>query len=192
MHTKILECSHLSIGYSQPLVENINFILSPGKIVFIKGVNGSGKTTLIKTILGKVSPLKGQYKWYIKNDLVSYLPQITNPNSSFSFTIGEILDLYNIPQNKRDKIHSGLVNKKWIEASRGEKQKVMFLSRITNQMKVLILDEPFNHLDHSSILSLVEILIELINSGNNLSSIIVSHLNVDFPAEVLTEVELRL
>jgi len=186
---KILECNNLTIGYSLPLVKNISFNLSSSQIVFVKGKNGSGKSTLIKTILGKIPPINGNYSWQINEECISYLPQITNPTSHFSYTIGEILNLYDIATQHRNKLPQGLEDKKWIDASGGEKQKVMLLSRLSNKTEALILDEPFNHLDSESINSLVDLLVDLVTKSH-LSVVMVSHLEVSLPDEIQKVVEL--
>ena len=185
---KVLECSNLQVGHIAPLTPAINFSLYRGQVAFIKGDNGSGKTTLIKTILGKLDALGGSYKWHIHKSFISYLPQITNPNSNFSFTVGEILDLYNLPD--KTKLPQSLKAKKWIDASGGEKQKVMLLTRLTQETRVLVLDEPFNHLDSHSIQSLVDLLIDLVRGKDTLSIVFVSHLHIDFPSDLLKKVEL--
>jgi len=187
---KLFECQHLSIGYTSTLAKNISFEIPNNHLVFIKGRNGSGKSTFINTILGRKSPISGHYKWFIGHDRIAYLPQITNPSSHFSYTIGEILDLYNIAPQYRSMLANGLENKKWIDASGGEKQKVMILSRLSKNTEVLILDEPFNHLDNESINSIVGLLVDLFRH-NNISVVLVSHLEVVLPDEIQTIVELN-
>ena len=186
----LFECNDLSVGYGRPLTSEINLSISSREILFIKGKNGSGKSTFIKTILGKNKALAGNYKWHLNSESISYLPQITNPTSHFSFTINEILDLYNISRTFRDKLPKGLEGKKWIDASGGEKQKVMLLTRLSDETKVLILDEPFNHLDQESIDSFVDLLVNIV-SENKLSIILVSHLEIELPNELQKTVELK-
>ncbi|MGB0452993.1 MAG: ATP-binding cassette domain-containing protein [Bacteriovoracaceae bacterium] len=187
----IFECSNLLFGYGTPLTQDLSFTLSPGQVAFIKGANGSGKTTLIHTILGKKNALGGSYKWNIDKSFVSYLPQMTNPNSNFSFTVTEIFDFYDIPEERKSLLPKDLFKKRWIDMSGGEKQKVMLLTRLTKNIKVLILDEPFNHLDRDSINSLSELLTKLVSGNDPLSLLLVSHLEVCFPSEILKQVELQ-
>ncbi len=187
---KIFECSNLQIGHIAPLTPAISFSLYSGQVAFIKGDNGSGKTTLIKTILGELGPLGGSYKWHIDKNFISYSPQITNPNSNFSFTIGEILGLYDLADKSKNKLPQSFKAKKWIDASRGEKQKVMLFTRLTQEARVLILDEPFNHLDRSSVQSLADLLIDLVRGEDALSIVLVGHIHIDFPSELLIKVEL--
>ena len=186
----LFECENLDIGQKSAIARGINMAISPGKIFFIRGKNGSGKSTLIKTMLKKIEPISGSINWNISNSSVSYLPQITNPDSSFSYTVKEILDLYEIENKYRKELPKGLESKKWINTSGGEKQKVMLLSRISKDTKMLILDEPFNHLDQESIESIKEMLINIVKN-QDLSIVLVSHLNIDLPPELVNSLELK-
>ena len=185
----LLECKSMAIGYTYALNRKLDFVLNQKKILLIKGKNGSGKSTLIKTLLGKMGPITGSYKWKTGDETISYLPQITNPNSSFSYTINEILDLYSTKKELRRSLPQSLQSKKWINCSGGEKQKTMLVTRLTPETKVLILDEPFNHLDDKSVREITELLIELV-SQKGLSIILVSHMSVPIPKELLKTVEL--
>ncbi|MFG1494957.1 ATP-binding cassette domain-containing protein [Halobacteriovorax sp. GFR7] len=190
MKETYLNIENLSVGYQYPLSSEINLGLKAGEILYIQGTNGSGKTTLIKTILGKVASLAGSYKWSIPLEAVSYLPQITNPNTNFSYTIGEILDLYEVMDKDNELITTSLKKKRWIDASGGEKQKVMILTRLSKQTKVLILDEPFNHLDIESIKIVSDLLIKL-STVYGITIILVSHHVIDIPENRLKTIEVK-
>ena len=141
-------------------------------------------------MLKKIEPISGNINWNISKSYVSYLPQITNPDSSFSFTVKEILDLYKIENKYRKELPIGLESKKWIITSGGEKQKVMLLSRISKDTKMLILDEPFNHLDQDSVESIKEMLVNIVKN-QKISIVLVSHLNIDLPPDLVNSLELK-
>lgn len=189
-NSTLFECKNLDIGHKNAIARGINMAVSPGKIFFIRGKNGSGKSTLIKTMLKKIEPISGSINWNISKSYVSYLPQITNPDSSFSFTVKEILDLYEIENKYRQELPIGLESKKWINTSGGEKQKVMLLSRISKDTKMLILDEPFNHLDQDSVESIKEMLVNIVKN-QKISIVLVSHLNIDLPPDLVNSLELK-
>ena len=184
-----LKCQNLSIGYTSALKKDLSFNLPTKKILLIKGKNGSGKSTLIKTLLKKISPIRGSFEWSVYESSISYLPQITNPNSSFSYTVNEILDLYSTSKEIRETLPINLRQKKWINCSGGEKQKTMLITRLNSETKVLILDEPFNHLDDKSIVEFISLLTSLVKE-KHLSIILVSHMKVDIPKEILDVLEL--
>ena len=173
----LLSCFNLEIGYHQTLSQQISFELNKGDILYVKGRNGSGKTTFLKTILAQISPKGGHFKWYTNQESISYLPQITNSFSHFSFNVEEILNIYEVPRQIKNYFSEKLLLKKWINLSGGEKQKVLLLTRLNEKSKVLILDEPFNHLDKESISSVISLLIRLIE--NDLAIILVSHVDVE-------------
>lgn len=61
MGTPAIRCEHLATGYGQHvLMQDVNFEIQPGEIVFILGSSGCGKSTLIKHIIGQVPPLHGE------------------------------------------------------------------------------------------------------------------------------------
>ncbi|EPZ49238.1 hydrolase, P-loop-like family protein [Bacteriovorax sp. BAL6_X] len=185
-----LNIEELAIGHKSPLSSGINLSLGAGEILYIQGTNGSGKTTLIKTILGAIPKISGSYNWTIPKYAISYLPQITNPNTNFSYTIGEIHDLYEAMDSSNELITDSLRKKRWINASGGEKQKVMILTRLTKNTKVLILDEPFNHLDKDSIKIVSDLLIK-VSTVLGISIILVSHHVIDIPENRLKVLEVK-
>ncbi|PKK94651.1 MAG: ABC transporter ATP-binding protein, partial [Tenericutes bacterium HGW-Tenericutes-5] len=70
----ILELNDLSIGYDKPLISNINMKMRGFEKVGIIGNNGTGKTTLIKTVLGEIKPLSGEYH-FLKEMKIGYFDQ---------------------------------------------------------------------------------------------------------------------
>ena len=183
-------CKNLGIGYSEILKENISFSMRQGEIVFVKGKNGSGKSTLIKTILGKLPAKAGSFQWNVDSQKISYLPQVTNSSAHFSYTLKEILDIYEVPQKYRSYLDSSIMPKRWVDSSGGEKQKTMILTRLTESTQILVLDEPFNHLDIQTIDSIQKLLSTLVSNELKISLLLISHFDVDFGEIPLTEVML--
>lgn len=175
----LIECNNLSIGYKKELQRNISFNLSDGEILLINGPNGCGKSTLIKTILGEISPLKGPIKMP-QNIVVEYLPQIVNYDLPISITVKEILNSFDIRVESLLPSFSEVLSKRWQDCSGGEKQKAMIYSRISKNCDVLILDEPFNHIDKKSVNELTVFLERLIKNGVIKSIILISHIAPSF------------
>lgn len=171
----LLECDKLTVGYDSPLCSPLSFELRRGQILQVKGPNGSGKTTFLKTVLNILEPVSGRYHWLVAADELSYLPQIQNQNVHFSYNFKEILDLYDVAQKARSSIPSDLLRKRWVDASGGERQRLMMLSRVSPKTKALILDEPFNHLDQGTKQSLIEFLQGLAMQEDPLAIVLVSH-----------------
>ena len=64
----------VSIGYDQPLIESINWIIQAGDRIGIIGVNGAGKTTLLKSLLGELKTLAGD-RWLSEKTRIGYFDQ---------------------------------------------------------------------------------------------------------------------
>ena len=76
MTKPIIRVENLSIGYKNPLLSNISFIVEPGEIVAITGMSGLGKTTLLRTIAGLIPKLSGKVYSNIRpRGGIGYIPQ---------------------------------------------------------------------------------------------------------------------
>lgn len=176
-----LSTENLKFGYDSVIGNPVDLQFSAGEILQIKGANGSGKSTLLKTLLAEIPKQSGKISWKIPRGDISYLPQTSMTSQNFNFTLGEFLDIYDVDQEIKQYLNSNLIDRLWLNSSGGEKQLALILTRITKRTKVLILDEPLNHLDTKS-RSLIENLIrELMKQKRDLSLIIVSHLSINLP-----------
>lgn len=174
-NSEVLKCENLVIGYGKAICKAINLTLERGQCLWVKGDNGAGKSTLIKTLTQDIPPLKGTIQWSVPCKSISLLPQTVNIPSRFSYTIGEILDIYSVPEEYRKLCPAGTGKKKWNESSRGEKQKALILTRFKKDTEVLIMDEPFNHISQDGIESIYDFLYRILEKDSRLTLIIVSH-----------------
>ncbi len=152
----ILEVENLDIGYEEPLIKNINFKMRGFEKLGIIGNNGTGKTTLIKTLLGELKPLSGDYRFYRKlkfgyfdQNLAQFNPDLTLIETVHGVypqkTLYEVRsDLARVEFQKED------VFKKVKVLSGGELVKLQILMLMLEKPDVLVLDEPTNHLDIDS------------------------------------------
>jgi ATPase subunit of ABC transporter with duplicated ATPase domains len=172
----LIEVKNLSIGYSERLFSNINFSLSHGDRIRIKGKNGAGKTSLIKTIISTIFEEKpvaqiyeGEIKFnpkvvlgiyeqeidlkYMKMTLSDAISNIYNEKKIEIPNINKILKdyLFN-PSQDRDLPIEYL--------SGGQKARFQIIKMLLENPNVLILDEPTNHLDLPSIEELEASLLE--------------------------------
>lgn len=169
----MLEVKKLSCGYKNKVVlQDISFITEAGEIVCILGSNGSGKTTLLKTIIGLLEPINGEVLVDNKNitkltnreraKLISYIPQVFS--SMFQYNVLDIvlmgrtsyLPLGSSPSKEDEKIALGtmdslrishLKDKYYSKLSGGERQLVKIAQALTQDTKIIIMDEPTNNLD---------------------------------------------
>lgn len=102
--TPILTVKDVFVGYvpDVPILQGINFEISPGELVAVIGPNGAGKSTLAKAIFGLLTPSQGEIVFKGENiaglssDLIvqrgmCYVPQVSNVFGSL--TVAENLEM---------------------------------------------------------------------------------------------------
>jgi len=184
-------------------VKNINLTLKKGKITAIIGESGSGKSTLIKLLYGLLSPDDG--KVYFENERVwgpeiklipghDSMKMVTQNNDDLNLfakvweNVAALLPSNNL-MAKNEKTEAilkqlkmyHLAQKKVIELSGGEKQRLAIARALITNPKVLLLDEPFNQVDTSFREGLQEDIRDIVKQ-TGLTVIMVSH----NPSEVLS------
>ena len=186
-----LECIDLSIGYRQPIAENINFTLAQGDFLCVLGANGTGKTTLIKTILGIIRPLAGEvlYDGQKEHCRIAYLPQHLNVQQEFPATVGEVVlsgmmvhhhgFFYGQKAKKKadDIMRSlnirDLKKRSYKQLSGGQRQRVLLARALCSAKDGIIMDEPVSGLDPIVTQDMYEAVNELKRSG--MTVIMVTH-----------------
>jgi len=188
-----LEINQLSIGYSEPLISDINTSLDLGEVCLLMGNNGIGKTTLIKSILGQNKLLKGEISINGKsiqkldsNEIASQIAIVfSKAEIPDNYTVTDLISLgkyihypYYFKLNETDKKEiseiinklnlSEYQNKKLTELSDGNLQKVFIGRALAQNSPFIILDEPTTHLDEESKLMILSLLRNLAKSENKL------------------------
>ncbi|WP_027109054.1 ABC-F family ATP-binding cassette domain-containing protein [Lacticigenium naphthae] len=152
----VLTTEELAIGYEKPLSQQIDLDVRKKEAIALVGPNGVGKTTLLKTIIGHLSPLKGQIKLGTKVD-PGYYDQEQQGLNLQKTVLHELWDEHpSIPEKDiRTILGSFLfsgedVEKNILSLSGGEKARVSLAKLALEKNNFLILDEPTNHLDIDS------------------------------------------
>ena len=179
----MLKVSHVSKSYDDILaVDDLSFQVREGEIFGLLGVNGAGKTTTFRMIVGLLDKDQGNITLNGKNidySITDRIGFLTGERSLLlKLTVKEQVYYYGSLKgmNKttiEDKLNYWLdrlnmtefKNKKLKELSKGNQQKVQFITSIINDPKLLILDEPFTSLDPFNVSLLVQILNELSKKG---------------------------
>ncbi|MDY0138635.1 MAG: ABC-F family ATP-binding cassette domain-containing protein [Candidatus Izemoplasmatales bacterium] len=152
----ILEVEDLSIGYEKPIIQNISFKMRGFEKIGIIGNNGTGKTTLIKTLMGELKPLKGEFRFYKKLKFGYFDQNLDFFNSEMNL-LEQVHRIY--PSKTLFEVRSDLarvgfikedVYKKISVLSGGELVKLRILLLMLEAPDILVLDEPTNHLDIDS------------------------------------------
>ena len=165
---EVLRCDDLEFGYSvdntKKALGKIDLMLYRGDRLAIIGKNGTGKSTLLKTLVGKLNKLSGNYKFGFDIEY-QYFDQNVAENKSEKTILEYYRDIYPNLSNEeaRNRLGSFLftgedVNKIVKNLSGGEKVRLCFAEIFEKRPNLLILDEPTNHLDILGKESLEEIL----------------------------------
>lgn len=164
-------------------VDNLSFEVKPGEIFGLLGVNGAGKTTTFRMIMGLIDATKGEITLdgkkidYSVTDKIGFLTEERSlltkmtvkeqclfygrlkgmSNDEILDKLDKLLTRFNITEYKDKKIK---------ELSKGNQQKIQFITAILNDPKLLILDEPFSGLDPINVELFKQVIIELSNKGS--------------------------
>lgn len=156
----------------RPLSPKVSFDLNEGEVLFLRGENGAGKSTLLKTVLGLHKYFQGHFHFDVSFAEIQYLPQLGNLNFHLPLTLADLLPELADPSP----LLQGLdLQKKWNTASGGERQKVLFTAALLSKPRILVLDEPFNHVDKESGDLLEESLSVYLKNNPQSAMIMVSH-----------------
>ncbi len=181
------------------ILDNFNLSVECGEIVGIIGPNGSGKTTALKVLSRIIRPEQGEVKIIGRNiskmrqkeiaKIIGVVPQGTT--IAFPFTVREIVLMGRSPhlgfwQMEREhdlKIADNamaltdsleIADRRIDELSGGEQQRVIIARALSQEPKVMLLDEPTAYLDINHQVEIFD-LIKRLNSERELTVVIVSH-----------------
>lgn len=195
-----IKVENLAFGYYQDLIlKDLNFWIKKGSFVTIIGPNGSGKSTLLKTLSKIILPDKGNILLDNTNLLklkplelaqqMAVVPQTFAID--FPFNVLETVLMGRSPYLKRFETESeqDLALAQWAmeltntwhlrdrvvtELSGGELQRVVVARALTQEPKIILLDEPTAHLDIQHQMELLELL-ESLNKNSGLTVVTVLH-----------------
>ena len=160
LHRLAITLEELGHSYPDlPLFDNANLLLEAGQRLAIIGENGAGKTTLLKCLVNDIEPTAGSYKW-AENAAIGYIPQDNAKYFSEDITMFEWMSQWRSPKHDDLQIKGMLgrllftsddFNKRVQVCSGGEKNRLLFGKLMLQDINVLVMDEPTNHMDMESI-----------------------------------------
>lgn len=164
--TLALTTDHLVIGYEgKPLLSPIQLTIRYGEKIAIRGFNGIGKSTLLKTLIGEIPSVDGEFH-LPANTKINYFSQDLSweyPLETPLQYLGDLFPKATVKELRRHLSLAGLVNQLAQEPmknlSGGEQTKVKLAQMTMTPGNFLILDEPTNHIDQQAKESLQESLI---------------------------------
>jgi ABC-2 type transport system ATP-binding protein len=187
--TPLIQIRNLGKLYGdKQVLKNINLDVYPGQVIGYIGPNGAGKSTTVKILTGLIPDFMGevivdginmsQDPLAIKK-LIGYVPEnaelydVLTPMEYIDF-IGKlygmeenalheraekILTAFGLGSNKNDRMDT---------FSKGMKQKVLLISGIINNPKIIVLDEPLSGLDANAVIMIKELIMRLSQEGKTI------------------------
>lgn len=166
-------------------VDNLSFTVEKGEILGLLGLNGAGKTTTFRMILGLIDDYTGSIT--LDNKKIDYgvtdkIGFLTEERSLLTkFTVVEQIKFYGVLKGLDEKVIEDKLdmyleefkiteykNKKIKELSKGNQQKIQFISAIINDPELLILDEPFSGLDPINVELFKSVIMRLKEKGTSI------------------------
>ena len=182
----MIEIKNVTKKYGNKIaLDNISFNINDGDIFAFIGHNGAGKTTLIKAMVGihdfedgdilidgksiKKDPIECKKKMAFVPDN----PETYEHMKAIDY-INFICDMYEVDQKTREKNikkyaklfdMENKLNDTIDSYSHGMKQKIVLISALAHDPKILIMDEPFVGLDPKAVFDIKEVLQEMVSEG---------------------------
>lgn len=187
-----IEISSLTGGYEYNTVfDKISLSFPKGTFIALAGPNGSGKSSLLKFLYKQLKPQSGVI-WVDGVDLTTlkqqelarnlgFVPQ--NGTLDFSFTVEETVAMgrYANPQkDDKEQIEEAMKTCSILtlrdtlvtQISGGELQRTLLARALAQDGKILLLDEPVNHLDIAHQRSVMHLLQTLVEKGYTVISVL--------------------
>ncbi len=166
-------------------VDDLSISIPENEMFGFLGGNGAGKTTTFRMVLGILESTAGQITWndkpinYSTSPYIGYLPEERGLYPKLKVrdqlvylarlrgmekkaALRELeywLDRFKVPE---------YIDKKVEELSKGNQQKIQFISAVLHKPKLLILDEPFSGLDPVNVEQLKSAVVDLKNNGTSI------------------------
>ena len=154
-YTDVLTTKKLQIGYEEVL-STVSFQVKKGERIAVIGANGKGKSTLLKTIVGQIPAMGGNFQ-FGQDVEWGYFDQHSAVERNVDPQITVLEDFWNeYPALKEVEVRQALgsflfsqdeVYKELGQLSGGEKVRLALCKMFKKRPNFLILDEPTNHMD---------------------------------------------
>jgi ABC-2 type transport system ATP-binding protein len=185
----LIQIRNLSKSYGSKLVlKNLSLDIFPGQVIGYIGPNGAGKSTTVKILTGLIPDFEGEVivdginmatdSQEIKK-LIGYVPEnaeiydVLTPMEYLDF-IGKLYGMDEVTLHDRTKkllVAFGLATNaddRMDTFSKGMKQKVLLISGIIHNPKIIILDEPLSGLDANAVIMIKELIMRLSKEGKTI------------------------
>ena len=194
--TAPLAIHDMTVAYHRrPVLWDIDYDASPGKLTAIIGPNGSGKTTLIKAAVGLIPRVSGDVHFFgspyhAVRHRVGYVPQRGSVDWDFPVNALDVvaMGLYKkigwlrpvARRHRREAMDfldrvgmSDYARRQISQLSGGQQQRVFLARALAQQADLYLMDEPFIGVDAATERTIVEVLHELREAGK--TALVVHH-----------------
>src|SRR5690554_849326 len=191
-----LNVHDLTVAYDfKPVLWDIHLQVPEGVLMAIVGPNGAGKSTLIKAILRIQKKIAGTVEIFGKpyekmRKEVAYVPQKGTVDWDFPTTAFDVVKMGTYGElgwfrrpSKKQKIAAlealekvGMLpfkNRQISQLSGGQQQRIFLARALVQNASIYIMDEPFQGVDATTEIAIINILKELRSSGKTL--VVVHH-----------------
>lgn len=166
----MLHIKDLSFSYEkEKIIDSIDLKLQKGKILALTGKSGSGKSTFVSLIYGHLEPDKGQISWkgkWIKPPSKTLVPGVKGVNLLLQES--DLMPYTSVASNVKKKLSRAepeqsdercdellkvvdllaFKDKQVKNLSGGQKKRVSIARSLADEPELILLDEPFNYIDH--------------------------------------------
>jgi iron(III) transport system ATP-binding protein len=191
----MLQLTDISFAFAKAeTLKNISLKIKQGTHVAVIGESGCGKSTLLDIVYGLLQAQKGAIKWNDEelegadhhlvpgHPMMKYVPQEFDlmPFTSVFENVGEHLSIQIDDRASRiDELldvvdMSSFKNRKVQTLSGGQKQRVAIAKALAQEPQLLLLDEPFSHIDNFRKNELRRKLFDYL-TRNNISCLVATH-----------------
>ena len=179
MSLKLENVSKTFVG--KKVVDNVSLSLEKPGVYGLLGTNGAGKTTTIRMLLGIIKKDSGEITWKgkavdRKNVNFGYLPEERGVYPKTKI-FDQLMYFAELKGMKKDEAINSI--NKWAKElkveeylqmpaeklSKGNQQKIQFMTAIIHNPELVVLDEPFSGLDPVNTEILKNIIIDLVKNG---------------------------
>lgn len=168
-----------------PAIHHLSSSFHPGELIALVGPNGAGKSTLLQGMMGLMPPTAGHIERSLPLHEIGYLAQYAQREESFPLTVQEMVAMGHwrqigwrkpIAQSMWQQVYqamasvglTGFENRHLGSLSRGQFQRMLFARLVTQDPRLILLDEPFNAMDQRTTNDLLALITQWHQQGRTI------------------------
>ncbi|CAA7617274.1 zinc transporter subunit: ATP-binding component of ABC superfamily [Candidatus Terasakiella magnetica] len=179
--TALVRCSGVSLAMGgHRVLDRVDLLVEPGRIVTVVGPNGAGKSTLLKVALGLLTPDSGSVER--SSAVVGYVPQKLTVERLLPLSVRRFLAMAVMGRVEIGRLEQALarvgaghvLRRQVADLSGGELQRVLLARALLRQPGLLVLDEPVGGVDMTGQAELYDLIAALARQ-DGVGVLMVSH-----------------